>query len=415
MLVQFNFKNFKSFRDEVSLDMTATSIREHTYNLVEVKPGNSILKVAAIYGANASGKSNVIEAFNFMHFFVVNSLGLENLENKHNRRVIPVKGFAFDGVSSGESSEFEVFFISNNTEYQYGFTVDKDRIHQEWLYYKKVNGRKYDKLFERIGNAITCGKKMIDAEKFKESADNKTLFLTLTAKTKINISMSILRWFLANSTVNFGNIAFESIISNGISPEILESEEYKKRIENFLVAIDTGIKGIRVEKINDNSESDEEGYKVFSKHEIKGRNEYVEIPFDQESSGTQKMFCLFNFFWEAMKNGSVLFIDELNAKLHPFLVRYIINMFHDPAINKKNAQLIYTTHDTFTLTKDVFRRDEIWFVEKDTEGVSRLYSLVEYKTEDDNKVRNDATYYKDYLSGRYGAVPLLKEFDILGG
>ena len=117
------------------------------------------------------------------------------------------------------------------------------------------------------------------------------------------------------------------------------------------------------------------------------------------------MFCLFDFLWDVMKKGSVLFIDELNAKLHPILVRYIINMFHAPNINENNAQLVFTTHDTFTLTRDVFRRDEIWFVEKDVAGVSNLYSLAEYKLEDDSKVRNDATYSKDYLSGRYGLFP----------
>lgn len=416
MLVQFNFKNFKSFRNEATLDMTATSIKEHPYNLVETKPGNSYLKVAAIYGANASGKSNVIEAFSFMQYFVVNSLVLENVENKHSKRIIPVKGFAFDSISSGEPSEFEVFFINNDMEYQYGFIVDKEKVHQEWLYCKKVRGRKFDILFERFCNNVECGKKMNDAEKFKDSVEDKTLFLTLTAKTKVKISKIVFQWFMNNSAVDFGDVVFESLIARGISPEILENEVYKNNIENFLVAIDTGIKGIRVEKINESKNEDGgEGYKVFSKHQIKGSNEYVEIPFDQESSGTQKMFCLFDFFWEVMKNGSVLFIDELNAKLHPFLVRYIINMFHDPSFNKNNAQLVYTTHDTFTLTKDIFRRDEIWFVEKDEEGVSDLYSLVEYKLEDDSKVRNDATYYKDYLSGRYGAVPLLKEYDILEG
>ena len=141
----------------------------------------------------------------------------------------------------------------------------------------------------------------------------------------------------------------------------------------------------------------------------------MELPFSLESSGTLKMFCLFDFFWDVMNTGSVLFADELNAKLHPLLMRYIINMFHDSSINKKNAQLIYTTHDTFTLTREIFRRDEIWFVEKDGYGVSKLFSLAEFKFEDDSKVRKDATYYKDYLSGRYGAVPLLREFNIMEG
>jgi len=416
MLVQFNFKNFKSFKNEATLDMTAASIKEHAYNLIETKTKDKYLKVAAIYGANASGKSNVIEAFYFMHFFIINSLGTVNVQNKHNRESIPVKGFAFDRIYSGKPSEFEVFFIHNDVEYQYGFVVDKQKIHEEWLYCKRVGGRKYETLFERSGNKIECGKNMIEADKFKDSVEDTTLFLTLTAKTKVKTSKTVFQWFLNNSAVDFGNITFESLISRSISPEILENEAYKKGIENFLIAIDTGIKGIRVEKIKDDkNEDDKEACRVYSIHEIKNSNEPVEIPFAQESSGTQKMFCLFDFFWDVMNKGSILFVDELNAKLHPYLVRYIINMFHDPSINRNNAQLVYTTHDTFTLTKDVFRRDEIWFVDKNEEGVSNLYSLVEYKFEDDSKVRNDATYYKDYLAGRYGAIPLLKEFNILEG
>ncbi|NLY96476.1 MAG: ATP-binding protein [Clostridiaceae bacterium] len=413
MLVQFNFKNYKSFKNEATLDMTATSIKEHPYNLIETKSGSKYLKLAAIYGANASGKSNVIEAFCFMHYFIYNSLGMESVENKRSKKTIPVTGFAFDNDSKNMPSEFEVFFIQDDTEYQYGFSVDQERVHEEWLYYRKISGKKYNMLFERTGNNIECGKRMAEAEKFKDAVDDNTLFLTLTARTKVEVSKTVYQWFFNNTSVDFGNIAFESLISRRISPEILENETYKKRIEDFLIAIDTGIKGIRVEKTKDNE--NKEAYKVYSRHEIEKSNEYIEIPFDQESSGTQKMFCLFDFLWDVMKKGSVLFIDELNAKLHPILVRYIINMFHAPNINENNAQLVFTTHDTFTLTRDVFRRDEIWFVEKDVAGVSNLYSLAEYKLEDDSKVRNDATYSKDYLSGRYGAVPLLKEFYILEG
>ena len=416
MLVQFTFKNFKSFKNEATIDMTAMSIKEHTYNVIETKPGDKYLKVAAIYGANASGKSNVIEAFNFMRYFVINSLGLENVENKHNKRTIPVDSFTFDSISKDEPSEFEVFFIHNDTEYQYGFVVDKEKIHTEWLYRKRVKGKKYDIIFERSYNKVECGSYMSQAEKFKDSLDNKTLFLTLTAKTKVKVSKAVFQWFWNNSAIDFGDVEFENLISCRISPEILENEVYKNKIEDFLIAVDTGINGIRVEKIDSNKNKDEmQGYRIFSKHKINNGDQYLEIPFEQESSGTQKMFCLFDFIWEAMENGSVLFVDELNAKLHPYIVRYIINMFHDQSINKNNAQLVYTTHDTFTLTKDVFRRDEIWFVNKNVDGVSDLYSLAEYKLEDETKVRNDATYYKDYLSGRYGAVPLLKEFNILEG
>lgn len=163
-----------------------------------------------------------------------------------------------------------------------------------------------------------------------------------------------------------------------------------------------------------NDEGDEE-YQIFSKHVINEKGDTKEIPFSEESSGTRKMFCLFDFFYDALQNGYTLFIDELNAKLHPLLVRYIVSIFHNPETNRNNAQLIFTTHDLYILTRDVFRRDEIWFTQKNPLGLSTLYSLVEYRVDDNTKVRSDASFSKDYASGRYGAIPLLKEFNLLEG
>ena len=206
----------------------------------------------------------------------------------------------------------------------------------------------------------------------------------------------------------------ESIISRYLPVKELTDKNYSNDFEKFLKLIDVGIDGVRIEEIKHVSdENDNSVYKVYSKHKTLEGNSYVEIPFSEESSGTQKLFCLYSFLHDCINKGNTLFIDELDAKLHPLLLKYILNIFHNPSINKKNAQLIYTTHDVYTLTKDTFRRDQIWFSEKDKRGVSSLYSLAEYKFDNDKKVRNDATYNKDYLAGRYGAVPLLKEFNIL--
>ncbi|MDF2520572.1 MAG: transporter [Clostridia bacterium] len=414
MLIQFNLKNYKSFKEEISLDMTATSIKEHSYNLIEDSSGNKYLKIAAIYGANASGKSNLIDAFGFMRYFVLRSLSLEDEDEKRNSNpTIPISSFAFDTATKNKPSEFEVFLVHNNVEYQYGFVLDQDKIYEEWLYSKKPKGKNYYTLFERLGNKVECGEKMKAAEKFADGISDKTLFLTLTAKTKISVSKKVRDWFRNNMIIDFGDVVFESLISNRISPEIVNNELYKRKIEEFLVAADTGIQGIVVEKAEITDNSKEDSYEIFSQHKMKDGKELARMPFSLESSGTIKMFCLFDFLWEALNNGYVLFVDELNAKLHPLLVRYIINMFHDPDINRNNAQLIYTTHDTFTLTRDVFRRDEIWFAQKDDEGTSRLFSLIQYKLDDNSKIRNDASFDKDYIAGRYGAIPVLREFKLL--
>lgn len=416
MLIQFNFKNYRSVKNGVSLDMSATSAREHSYNLIETASKEKYLKVAALYGANASGKSNILNAFQFMRYFVLNSLSIERDSDSTDKddTDIPISSFIFDKSAQNSSSEFEVFFIYNNVEYQYGFSLDKKKIHAEWLYSKSLRKKQFDILFERTGNKVTCGEKLISAEKFSDSIEDQTLFLSLTSKTKIIPSKKVREWFKNSIVIDFGDIVLESLISSIISPEAIENEHYKGKLEEFLSAIDTGIKGIRIEKVKEPNKQKRQ-CTIYSQHLTKDSGKYIEIPFSEESSGTKKMFCLFDFIWTSMNSGNVLFIDELNAKLHPLLTRFIVNMFHDSSINKNNAQLIFTTHDTYILTKDIFRRDEVWFVEKDTNGVSNLYSLAEYKLDDDSKVRNDATYNKDYLAGRYGAIPLLKEFHIMEG
>lgn len=409
MLIQFNFKNFKSFKEDTTLDMTAASVKEHPYNTIETIYGERLLKTAAIYGANASGKSSLIEAFDFMRLFVTKSFEI-GLRNKR----IPVKRFLFDNESKSEVAEFEVFFIDQGIEYQYGFIVDSERIYQEWLYGKYDKEKDFEVLFERDGSFISCGERLKSAENFIDLIEEYTLFLSFIARTKIPEAKRIFHWFVFTDVVNFGNVILESIITQEIPGDKFKDEYYRKRCEEYLSAIDTGICGIRVEEIK--NVSNEEGkttFKVYSKHRIKDTNAYVEIPLSEESSGTQKIFFLFDFFMAALKEGSTLFIDELDAKLHPLLLRYVINMFHDSNINKNNSQLIYTTHDNYTLTKDIFRRDQIWFVEKDKEGGSKLYSLVEYKIEEDKQPIDTLSYSKDYLLGRYGAVPLLKEFRLL--
>lgn len=407
MLIQFTFKNFKSYKEEVTLDMTATSIKEHMYNTVQCDKNNELLKVAAIYGANASGKTGIIDAFDFMRGFVINSF-----KNQNEGKGIPVKRFAFDRKSRNSKAEFEVFFIHEEKEYQYGFTVDNKKVYEEYLY--KRNNRykqRYDTLFERSEDKIECGSGFKDAEKLVDLLGDSTLFLSLTSNTKIKDANKVLEWFLRSNVVDFGNTVIEGIVSRILPIKDMKDKDYIKGLETFLKSIDTGIDGLRVEEIKDVvNEQGEPSYKVYSKHKLLDEEGYIEIPFSEESSGTQKMFSLYGFLMDTIKYGDTIFIDELDAKIHPLLLRYIINMFHNPEINKNNAQLIYSTHDIYTLTKDTFRRDQIWFTDKDRNGVSSLYSLAEYKLDDNKKVRNDATYNKEYLLGRYGAVPLLKEF-----
>ncbi|PSM56676.1 ATP-binding protein [Clostridium diolis] len=403
MLIQFNFKNFKSFRDDTSLDMTATSITEHPYNLIN-SGDEKYIKVAAIYGANASGKSSVLEAFKFMRRWIMYSFK-ESAENED----IPLKRFAFDSEALKEPAEFEVFFKYKNNEYQYGFLLDNKKIIEEWLYLKKENSKdKYITLFERSAEGIKCDSKLLKgAENFTPMVEDKTLFLSIISNAKITYAKDVFEWFLASFIIDYGNISFESALTQISYPE-LEDDEYKQNLVEFLKSVDINITDIIVEK----PKNENDKLKIYTKHLMKDNKNYCKLALSEESSGTQKIFTLFYYLHRTLFMGVSIFIDELDAKLHPLLLRYILTMFHNENINKNGAQLIYATHDNYTLTKDIFRRDQIWFVEKDSDSVSHLYSLAEYKSDDDKKIRKDASYNKDYLLGKYGSVPILRGYDM---
>lgn len=408
MLIQFNFKNYKGFKYETSLDMTATSLKEHQYNLIDIG-SEKILKIAAIYGANASGKSTVIEAFVFMNNFILNSFkySTSNID-------IPLKRYAFDKKSKLEPAEFEVFIKYKNDEYQYGFKIDNKRVLEEWLYKRDFRSKKtakYNSLFERVGKQIECSPQLKDAKSLALITEDNTLFLSICSNAKIPYVKDVIEWFDNTTIVDMGDCEIEGLITRGVS-SIIEDREYQTELVRFLNAIDINIVDIKVEKIN--IEGEKNRYRIYSYHNVEDSSELVAIPFYEESSGTQKMFALYSLFKRSIELGMPIFIDELDAKLHPLLMKYILSIFHSEESNQNGAQLIYTAHDDFTLNKDIFRRDQIWFVEKDINSVATLYSLSEYKV-GDKKVRNDASYNKDYLSGKYGAIPILNSFYISEG
>ncbi len=409
MLIRFSFKNFKSFKNENCLDMEATSLKEHEYNVVKTEHIN-LLKVAAIYGANASGKTNVLQAFDYMKKRI-----LVSDDSRKNSHIDEDNVYSFMINNEPISLEVEIL-AKNNKRYKYGFDVLKDSIASEWLYEKRIN--KYYLIFEREKNNVT----MKSNSKISGLAniDERTLFLNIYSKIdKDNEDFNnVYDWFVNANYLDLGNPRFEDFINTRISLKILSDEKYKKELLRFIKTFDSGIEGI---KTTPNSLEEVQNNNRVVKVELIHRgenNELKALPLELESNGTRKMFHLFDFFMDALRNGMVLFIDELDAKLHPLLTRYIINLFHNSETNIGNGQLIYSTHDTVNLNKETFRRDEIWFTEKNRDGVSELYALSDYILDDDRdeksgkKVRNDATYNKDYLTGRYGAIPVLEEFEI---
>lgn len=416
MLLQFNFKNYKSFRDDVTLDLTATKISEFSDRVISI--GNEkILPVAAIFGANASGKSNVQEAFRFMAAYVEQSFafGGESVDKKNKGRLLKPTPFLFDSNSANAASTFEVYFIDSEEHgaktYNYGFVLNQNGVVEEWLNYASKSSRgKFKTIFYRniLDNELDLSglpTKIIG--NIKVSLEKETLIVSLGAKLKIAKLKFVRDWFVNLNFADFGE-PLENLMMSRLMPDNFDTDEnVRKNVVKYLSAFDNSIVDFNIEKIPDDKDKDGR-FKIEAVHKMINSNDMASIPLNNESAGTLKMFSLYPVLNEVLETGSVLFIDELNARLHPLLVRSFIITFLDSTINTNHAQLVFSTHDSWQLSKELLRRDEIWFTEKDKDGVSTLYSLADFVDEDGIKIRKDENYEKNYLLGRYGAIPSLK-------
>ena len=419
MLLQFNFRNFKSFRDDTTLDLSATKISEYSERVITV--GNEkILPVAVIFGANAHGKSNVLEAFYYMHLYVIESLHFsgEDDERKSQNEFIRPTPFLFDSKSRGDVSLFEVYFTdpeeSGAKTYNYGFAVNQTGVVEEWLNYKSKSSRgDFNRIFYRnteSGELELEGLQPKSRDNIKVALERETLIVSLGAKLKIDKLKHIRDWFYSNEFANFGKPIENFFLSRQLPRGFTEDKEVRNKVVNYLSAFDDSIIGFNVEEPTDNDS--ETVYRIDAIHKMADSNDTASIPLQHESSGTLKMFALYSMLQDVLSKGSVLFIDEMNSRLHPLLVRAFLIMFLDPEINKNHAQIVFTSHDSWQLTGNGLRRDEIWFTEKDRDGVSTLYSLADFVDEDGVKIRKDENYEKNYLLGKYGAIPSLKCFDM---
>lgn len=416
MLIQFNFKNFKSFREEATLDLSATKMTEFSDRVVNIG-SEKVLPVAAIYGANASGKSNIYSAFEYMAEYVMDSFKYGDEDEKFEEyRPTP---FLFDTTSADAESSFEVYFTipgdKNEKTYNYGFCVGREGITEEWLNSKAKTARKFSSIFYRGKSdkeLDLSGLPKNSRDNVKIALEKQVLIVSLGAKLKINKCKAIRDWFLANEFADFGNFVTNFFLSRRLPKGFTKDKNVQHKVVEYFSSFDEHIKDFRVEKIPNDGESKEEKYKINALHRKIDSDEMTEIPLGAESAGTLKMFALYPDLQEVLKKGSVFFIDELNARLHPLLVRNFLLTFLNPEINVNHAQLIFTTHDTWQLSNQLLRRDEIWFVEKDDRGVSTLYSLADFVDEDGTHIRKDESYEKNYLIGKYGAIPALKSIDM---
>ena len=419
MLLQFNFKNFKSFKDDTTLDLTATKISEFNNHVISIA-NERILPVAAIFGANASGKSNVQEAFRYMAMYVINSLdyGDESDGKKKKSRFFKPTPFLFDSKSKTEESSFEIYFIDSEENgaktYNYGFTVDSTGVREEWLNYKAKTARgNYKRIFYRNGEDYDfSGIPLKSQENLKIALEKETLIVSLGAKLKIAKLKFIRDWFLNNDFADFGRPIENFFLSQLIPEGFADNETVRNKVVDYFASFDPSIIGFNVEVLKSDNDDEDEHLKIDAIHKMIDSEQTTSIPLQNESAGTLKMFALYPMLDDVLSTGGVLFVDELNARLHPLLVRAFIITFLNPEINTKNAQLIFTSHDSWQLNGNILRRDEIWFAEKDLNGISNLYSLADFVDEDGVKIRKDENYEKNYLLGKYGAIPSLRYFDM---
>ena len=414
MLLQFYFSNYRSFEGEGILDMRASGSNElssHVRNNLNEK----VLPVTAIYGANASGKSSVFEAFQFMALCVLESLSFSD-DDKKNPYKLKVDSFKFS-ESREKPSEFEINYIDKKGKkelyYNYGFKIDNSGILGEYLASNTKTGVKRNEDYTYIFKRERNQKLYLDSsiEKFRENLEislkEKTLLVSLGAKLNIDEFIRVRTWFINTEVINFSNSLYGAFLENILPNNIIESEEVRKNLVSFINSFDDSIIDIEVEKISAIDENDKDNYRVFTIHKSDKGTSTARISMNEESSGTKKMFSLYQTLLDVLEKGGVFFADELDIKLHPLLMRNILLTFTDKEKNPNNAQLIFTTHNTIYMDMDLLRRDEIWFVEKDN-GVSNLYSLDDITNEKGEKVRKDSNYEKHYLLGNYGAIPNLK-------
>jgi len=424
MLIGFSVGNYKSFKETVTLSMVASSITEEEKELNEnnVFPINdklSLLKSAAIYGANASGKSNLVAAINFMKWFVLNSSKETQVSD-----AIDIEAFRLSTETEKEPSFFEIFFIIKDKRFRYGFEVNAREVVSEWL--SQADDSEEKMLFDRdFDNYILDD--FPEGQGISDKTRRNALFLSVVAQFNGKISGKILLWF--SKTLQL----ISCLQDRQYRKQTLESFEnpgHRQNIIEFIKKLDLGILDIDRENtpvfsIYDNtaqfggsygslypySEIKTTVHTSHPKYDAEGKQISMER-FDMEkheSEGTNKLFALAGILLDTLRTGKILLIDELDARLHPLITRELICLFNSNETNPHNAQLIFTTHDTNLLSSKTFRKDQIWFTKKNNKDATDLYSLVEYE------VGKNASFERDYIMGKYGAIPFIGNFKELIG
>ena len=393
MLCQFSFKNFMSYKDETIFDLQAEPLNEFSDSIIEFDGVSNLLPVSVIYGPNGGGKTNLLKALSCLISLVTKPI--EDLEKTRSNLILQqsmsCEPFSLDADSKNEPTEFNIYFRTQKNEFRYYIAVKNDIIVSEVLHRRSLGGKKTAIIFEREEGDIILGAS-INKARVSKDVNPKMPYLSFLAITyNFHVIAEVQTWFESCIIRNYAN----PIVEHNIM--LSEDEQFKS---NFIHALND--MGIDVS----NYRYDKDAKQIFLSRTVHD-NEF-ELPFPVESDGTRKVFAALPVLMLALNQGRLVIIDELDAKLHPKLLRYIISLFTNREINKNGAQLLFTSHDMSTLKNDVFRRDEIWFAALNSEHSSEIYSLYEIRREDGSRINATASYDKQYLEGRYGADPYLR-------
>ena len=398
MLCQFSFQNFRSYRGETTLDFQAAALPEFQETLIASGHATSLLPVNVVYGPNGGGKSNLLAALACVISTVVHpvhDLG-KNRQTFVLQQQVPVAPFRFNETSCEEPTGFRLFFRVDAYEYGYDLAVKDGEIVSESLYRKALGGKKPAMIFEREADAIELGYS-IRRQSINRKVNPKMPYISFLA---INYDLPVIneamQWFEGCILQSYARPPMYA------SLPFLQDESQKQALIGALNDMDIDIMDIRF---------DEGQQRLYTQRRI-GPASY-ELSFDEESDGTQKLITVLPVILLALREGRMAVIDELDAKLHPKLLRYVITLFQNPEVNRHGAQLLFTSHDMYTMKNTVFRRDEIWFAAENRAHESEIYSLYEIRGEDHQRIKNTAAYDKRYMEGRYGVDPYLS--NLLGG
>lgn len=395
MLIQFSVENYLSIKDKVVLSLLASKDTEHSEHLI-IDGNKNYLKSSVIYGANASGKSNVLNAFWFMVNYVLTS------HNQQVHKSIDRTPFKFDREMPARPSSFEVIFTANGIRYAYGFSVTDKAVTDEYLYYYP-NGRQA-LIFER--KDTTDFRFTVDVDEqntLKERTSANKLYLSVASNWSYSKVIPVLEWFASCQIITKHSVAD----AYGLEAEQLKDDDYRRVIASMLRVADLGIQALQIRDTDPLSTLRNDVFTnieaVHTVQDTAGNAFSYTLNMTEESDGTNSYFKLIGIVKKALDQGTLLVADEMDAHLHPLLTKHLVSLFNSAEFNPNGAQLVFTSHNTNLLDLDVLRRDQIWFTEKDEQtAATDLFSLYDFS------IRKDAKVEKGYLIGRYGAIPFIK-------